>query len=170
MLDLTLHAEALQRYFASLDGVLAAYLFGSYARGQAGPLSDVDVAVLLDDACDEQRSFDIRLEVIGGLMRMLHTNDVDVIVLNQAPLALQYRVVRDGILLYCRERQPTIEFAARTVSMYLDFKPVIERHERAILERARRGELLRGPNPHRSAVERYRRLRERLAGHARRNP
>jgi hypothetical protein len=35
----------------------------------------------------------------------------------------------------------------RTVNAYLDFKPVIERHERAILARAQRGELLHGHNP-----------------------
>ncbi len=28
--------------------VVAAYLFGSYAKGEAGPLSDVDIAYLFD--------------------------------------------------------------------------------------------------------------------------
>jgi len=32
--------------------VLEAYLFGSFARGEAGPTSDIDVAVFLDDALD----------------------------------------------------------------------------------------------------------------------
>ena len=108
----------------------------------------------------------MRLEIIGGLMDILRINDVDVIVLNQAPLALGYRVLRDGILLYYRNRQVIIEFTAQTVSAYLDFKPVIERHERTILERARKGELLHGYNPHRGALERYRQLRERFEGTA----
>ena len=59
-----------------------------------------------------------------------------------------------------------LKLFARYVSEYLDFKPVIERHERAILERARKGELLHGYNPHRGALERYRQLRERLEGTA----
>lgn len=85
-------------------------------------------------------------------------------ILNQAPpLALRYHVLRDVVLLYCRAPNIRVEFTARTVSAYLDFKPVIEQHERAILERARKGELLHGYNPHRGALERYRRLRERFA-------
>jgi len=152
----------LASYFASLDHVLLAYIFGSQARGQAGPLSDLDIAVLLDETLDADRSFDMRLEIIGGVMDILRIKDIDVVILNQAPLALRYRVLRDGVLLYCHDPNARVEFTARTVSAYLDFKPVIERHEGAILERARKGELLHGYNPHRGALERYRRLRERL--------
>ena len=169
MPDLSLHYSALQNYFNSLDMVLLAYLFGSYARDQAGPLSDVDIAVLLAGDPDAKRCFEMRLQLIGGVMDLLHFNDVDVIILNQAPLALRYRVLRDGALLYCRDEQTRITFTARTVSEYLDFKPVIERHERAILERARRGELLNGYNPHRGALERYRQMRQRLERASRAN-
>jgi len=163
-LNLGEHTSALEAYFTSLDGVTLAYLFGSHARGQAGPLSDVDVAVLLAGRPGDGRCFDMRLEIMGGLMDILRVNEVDVAILNQAPLALRYRVLRDGVLLFCCDRQAMVEFYARTVIEYLDFKPVIERHERAILERARKGELLHGYNPHRGALERYRRLRERLEG------
>jgi predicted nucleotidyltransferase len=164
--DLNEYKHALEGYFASRDDLVLAYLFGSHARGQAGPLSDVDVAVLLAGQPDDGHCFDVRLEVIGGLMDILHSNNVDVAILNQVPLALRYRIVRDGVLLFCRDRPAMVAFKARTVSEYLDFKPVIERHERAILERARKGELLHGYNPHRGALERYRQLRERLEGAA----
>lgn len=158
------YRTALESYFASLDSVMLAYLFGSQARGQGGPLSDVDVAVLLADTLDEDAVFDMRLEIIGGLMDIFHTNDVDVVVLNQAPLALRFRVLRDGVLLYCRDRQAMIGFIVRTSSEYVDFKPVLERHERAILARARKGELLSGYNPYRGSLKHYRQLRERLKG------
>ncbi len=157
------HRDALERYFASLHGVVLAYLFGSHARGQAWAHSDVDVAVLLEDN-DSDRCFDTRLEIIDGLMDLLRTDDVDVLILNQAPPALRYAVLRDGILLFCRDHRARIEFHLRTVNEYLDFKPILKRHERAILEKARKGELLDGYNPHRGTLERYQRLRERLAG------
>lgn len=66
----------LESYFASLDHVLLAYIFGSQARGQAGPLSDLDIAVLLDETLDADRSFDMRLEIIGGLMDILRIKDM----------------------------------------------------------------------------------------------
>jgi predicted nucleotidyltransferase len=40
-------ASALKERLEQEPDVVVAYLFGSVARGTAGPLSDVDVAVLL---------------------------------------------------------------------------------------------------------------------------
>ncbi|MFN8475079.1 MAG: nucleotidyltransferase domain-containing protein [Anaerolineae bacterium] len=163
-LGLAIHHSAIERVFASVGHVLVAYLFGSQARGQAGPLSDVDFAVLFDKALPEDRYLDTQLQLMDELGRAVEHDEVDIVVLNQAPLALAYRVLRDGILVFCSDEDARVQFTARTVIMYLDFKPVIERHEHAILERARRGELLNGYNPHRGALERYRQLRERLKG------
>ena len=69
--------------------------------GRPVPLSDVDIAVLLRETCTRQEAFDLRLEIIGGLMRIFGADDVDVIVLNEAPLALQYRVLRDLPVKLC---------------------------------------------------------------------
>lgn len=162
-LNLNQYAQTFEHYFASLDGVALAYLFGSHARGRAGALSDVDVAVLLQGRPENDRCFDVRLEVIGGLTELLRSDDVDVVILNQAPPALRYAVLRDGVLLFCRDRRTMIEFRVRTVNDYLDFKPILQRHGDAILEKARKGELLRGHDPHQGALERYRQLRELLA-------
>ena len=162
--ELLSYQQATADLFAACDEVCLAALYGSQARGQAGPLSDIDVAVLLEQPCDPARYFDLRLELIGRLMSALHTNEVDVLILNQAPLALQYRVVRDGVVLYARHHEHLIAFVSQTVSRYLDFKPIIERHERAILQRARQGDLLNGYNPHRGALERYRQFCERAEG------
>jgi predicted nucleotidyltransferase len=162
--ELLSYQAATADVFAACDDVCLAVLYGSRARGAAGPLSDVDVAVLLEHSVDPTSYFDRRLDLIGRLMQALDTNDVDVVILNQVPLALQYRVARDGIVLYARHHAHLIDFVAQTVSWYLDFKPVIERHERALLARARQGDLLHGYNPHRGALERYRQLRERAEG------
>ncbi len=156
------YTEALERYFAPLEDVVLAYLFGSHARKRAWAQSDVDIGVLLAGHPDDDRCFEMRLEIIGGLMSLFHTNDVDVLILNQAPPALRYAVLRDGLLVFCRERQAMIEFYVRTVSEYLDFLPILRRHEAAILERARKGELLSGYDPYCGALERYRRQRARL--------
>jgi predicted nucleotidyltransferase len=161
--DLSQYSEGLEQYFASLNGVVLAYLFGSHARGQAWAQSDVDVAVLIENRPDDDHCFDMRLEVIGGLMDVLHTDEVDVLILNQAPPALRYAVLRDGILLFCRDHQAMIEFRVRALNEYLDFKPILKRHEHAFLEKARKGELLSGYDPYHGTLERYRRLRERFA-------
>jgi len=59
--------------------------------------------------------FDLRLEVIGGLMGILHINDVDVLILNQAPPALRYAVLREDLLLFFRDRR-AMEFRVRALN------------------------------------------------------
>ena len=154
---------AMATYAATMPNIVALYLFGSQARERAGPLSDVDVAVLLDQGVTADHYFDLRLQYLQQLSDQLQRDDVDVLILNEAPPALAYRVLWDGKLLFCRDRTVLAAYKAATVTTYLDFEPIIKRHERAVLERARKGALLDGYNPHRGALERYRRLRERLA-------
>lgn len=164
--QLILDHSALNTYFANQDEVIFAYLFGSVARGQAGPLSDVDVAVLARDGLDSPTLFELRIRLIDDLIHLLGTEAVDVVIMNQAPLALNYRVFRDGVQLFCRDRQRRVLYQADIVSRYLDFKPFLDRYERAILDRARRGDLLNGYNPHRGSLDRYRQLRQLLEGDA----
>lgn len=130
------HIEALRHYFAALNEIALAHLFGSYTRGQAGPLSDVDFAVLLAGHPDEDHCFETRLGLTGGLIELLHANEVDVLILNQAPPALRYAVLRDGIPIFCRDQQASIEFRVRTINDYLDFKPMLKCHGDAILKKA----------------------------------
>ncbi|GIV79737.1 MAG: hypothetical protein KatS3mg050_4131 [Litorilinea sp.] len=150
------HIRAIQDYFAEQLDVELAYLFGSYARNDAGPLSDVDVAVLLPRHLDRKNRFRMRLDIGFDLIRLLGREEVDLVILNEAPLALQYHVLRDGRLLFCRDENIRIQFEAATVTRYLDFQPVLERHNQAILRQARNGELFRGSNSYHAAFERHR--------------
>lgn len=161
-----LDAELIEKansYLAGQQDVLLAYLFGSYGREAATPLSDIDVGLLLIETLSTQNRFERRLTVGLDLQRIFHSNDVDVVILNDAPLALAYRVLRDGQILCCRDEDIRVQYTASTVGRYLDFKPFIERHQQAILERARRGELLNGHNPYHGALARYRQGRTSFA-------
>jgi predicted nucleotidyltransferase len=102
--------------------VLAAYLFGSVARGGAGPLSDLDVAVLLCDPAD-----DVVGRLGDALCRRLGTDRIDVISLRRSPVPLRYRVVREGILVFCRDPAARERFTVETVLQYLDFRPLRDR-------------------------------------------
>ena len=61
----------LSRALASRDEVLEAYLFGSHARGQAGPDSDIDVAVYIDRSAAEEGRWGYRAELTTDLMAAL---------------------------------------------------------------------------------------------------
>lgn len=108
---------ALERY----PEVLVAYLFGSVARDRPGPLSDVDVAVLLaEDGGHTGRPLDL----LGDLAAAAGTDDIDLVVLNEAPNELAFRVIRDGRLLLCRDERTRVRHRVRTILEYLDLEPL----------------------------------------------
>jgi len=96
--------------------ILEAYLFGSHAQGVAQPHSDIDVAVYVDEGRVEESAFGYRAELTTVLIGGLHYNDVDLLVLNQAPPVLYYHVVRDGIRVLSRDPKATAARESRAIA------------------------------------------------------
>jgi len=124
-LDRDVVRTALIDILADETAVLAVYLFGSVARGTAGPLSDIDVGLLLEGPQKGHESVVDR--ATHALRRRLRTSRVDVLSLADAPMPLRYRVVRDGTLVLCRDAAARQRFIAASVLHYLDFQPLRER-------------------------------------------
>ncbi len=111
------------------------YLFGSQARGDAGPLSDVDIAVL---ACDDVPPDDytaLQLRLMTRLMRALKRDDVQVVILNRAPILLQHRVIRDGRLLLCRDELLRSRYEARVLVRYFDSRHLEDLYNEGLMKR-----------------------------------
>lgn len=102
--------------------VVAAYLFGSQAAGTAGPLSDIDIAVL--PSVDVADPGALRLEVGVELARLLGTDEVDVVMLDRAPPVLAYRVFRDGVRLVDNDPRARVRFETDALLRYLDTAPL----------------------------------------------
>ena len=121
----------LTRALAPRGEVLEAYLFGSHARGKARPDSDVDVAVYIDETAADEGHWGYRAELTTHLMAALGTDDVDVVVLNQAPILLYHRVLRDGVRLLSRDLRATTGRAGQALSRYFDFLPQLDKMDAA---------------------------------------
>lgn len=103
--------------------ILFAYLFGSRARGDAVPFSDIDVAVYVEPAADLVSE---KLEALGALMDSLRTDELDLVILNTASLPLQARVIRDGIVVVDRIPHRRHCFESLVLRKYFDFSRVEE--------------------------------------------
>ena len=123
--------ERLAELLDPREEILEAYLFGSHARGQAQPHSDVDVAVYVDDARAVDTGYGYRANLTTDLMAGFGCNDVDVVVLNRAPPLLYHRVLRDGVRLLARDLRATTTREGRAVSRYCDFVPQLAKMEAA---------------------------------------
>ena len=111
--------------------ILEAYLFGSYARGEEQPHSDIDVAVHVDEARADNRGFGYRAHLTTDLMAGLGFNDVDVLILNRAPPVLYHRVLRDGMRVLSRDLAATTTREGQALSRYCDFVPQLAKMEAA---------------------------------------
>lgn len=116
-------------------GLVAGYLFGSEARGQAHRESDVDVAVLLDRQLYPRPAdrFEARLRLMADLQVACHRT-IDLIVLNDVPPLLARHVLLDGRLLLASSPDVLRTFTRATLSRAADLQPFIARSRRALLE------------------------------------
>ena len=121
--------------------VLEAYLFGSAARGEIQPHSDVDVAVYADPGRIPEGGYGYQAELTTLLMQALGRNDVDVVVLNRASPLLYHRVLRDGVRVLSRDLARSTTREGQALSRYCDYVPQLAKIEEA----ARRGRGDGGP-------------------------
>ena len=111
-------AAACRELAAALPQAWAIYLYGSFARGDEWPDSDLDLAVLMPPA---QRLPD-RLRLSARVSRQIG-REVDIADLRQAGLDLAMEVLREGRPLLIRRRDATLAWEAQQLTDYADFQP-----------------------------------------------
>lgn len=127
--------EGLRHYFVGKSGIVAAWLFGSVARGDAKAHSDVDVGVLLTR---QPRTLQ-ELEPIATIQADLETllrREVDVVPMNGAAPDLLHRILRDGTLIHETDHRRRIEFEVQARNEYWDLLPILEHYRRTLIRRA----------------------------------
>jgi uncharacterized protein len=136
-----INEAALERLSHALDhdGVVAAMLIGSQARGTTGPLSDVDIAIWHDPALDSRGRFDLQLGLAGDAGRALGTDEIDVVMLNHAPPLLRHRAIRDGRRLVERDHDERVRLETRAILDYLDTAPLRAELGRGVRRRMKEG-------------------------------
>lgn len=129
---------AIRRAVTPLPNVRAALLFGSRATGRATPASDIDVAILLDEAPTSTRK-DVLMSLIAALGQELRSDRLDVVLLNDAPPKLAFHTLKYGRVAFERAPEDLHRFRVATYSRHADYEPT-ERFFRArTKERAQRG-------------------------------
>jgi uncharacterized protein len=105
-------------------GVIAIILFGSAATGKVRPLSDLDVCILTRGGipiADKE-------VILSCSSRTTHIS-----LFSDLPPAVQFRVFRDGKVLYCADPLALHRARVATIRAYCSMRPLIERHVTRVL-------------------------------------
>lgn len=109
------------------SSVLAVLMFGSAARSEHGPASDVDICLVLrPEALRELGMSDKRLEYLAQF-------DLDVQVFQQLPLPVRRRILKEGRVLLTKDDDALYGLAYRTAQAFEDFRPAHQRYLDAVL-------------------------------------
>ena len=129
-------ANLLQEVFEKSEEVQFAYLYGSVATKTQTRASDIDVAVYLWPAPTSD-FIRIEEELAVSLMIKLHHSRVDLRVLNTLPFPLQYRVLKDGVLVFSRNESERVNFETQVMIRFFELKPHLEEYRRMLSSKIR---------------------------------
>jgi predicted nucleotidyltransferase len=105
-------------YLESHPTVIFSYLFGSLSKGKPSPLSDVGIAVFLKKA---EKVADRKIEILGRLIDILETDEIDLVVLNTADLPLVMGILKNKKLIVDKDPFARHIFESLVMRKYFDF-------------------------------------------------
>jgi len=114
------YEKEVKEFLQKQDHVKLAYLFGSIALQKAGKLSDVDLAVFLDESLDKKEKFRIKLRLIADLEDILKIDRLDLVIMNDAPLSLNFEIIKANYPLFIRNKDLKVDLEQYIMSRYLD--------------------------------------------------
>ena len=117
-------------------GVILLVLFGSRAQNSTHTESDYDFGVLPQhppQSFSEKDIYDGLYDLLSAKINQLV--DIDIVVLRDAPMELQYHVSKYGVVLYEKSPQVFAEFREQVMNKYADFAPLRSIFQNATLSR-----------------------------------
>jgi predicted nucleotidyltransferase len=118
-------ASLLARHVAHLAGVELVYLFGSRARGEARPDSDLDLALRFAPGSSTDEREQIRRKRIATLTDALGElgERTDILDLDHASSSLAFRIVREGRCIHACSQRAQVSFVSSVARRYDDDAP-----------------------------------------------
>lgn len=74
------------------------------------------------------------MAMLTELEEALSPIEVDLVLLNRAPIVLRYEVISQGTFLYCEDDDFRTDFEDIVLRDYLDFKPFLDQYDREVME------------------------------------
>ncbi|HDO35944.1 MAG TPA: nucleotidyltransferase domain-containing protein [Nitrospirae bacterium] len=106
-----------EEYLGQHPQIIFAYLFGGLTRESPSPLSDVDIAIYVKNP--ESLNY---LNIYTEVTNLLKTDELDLVLLNKAPLSLAGRVLLSRKVLVDKEPFLRHRYESLTLRKFFDFR------------------------------------------------
>lgn len=107
--------------------IAAAWLFGSAARDELRPDSDVDVGILLRDSrATAADAYELLGDLAARLEAVTAPRRVDLVLLEHQGPVFAHEALIDGVMILEQDRQRRADFEAGAVMRGIDFRPTWE--------------------------------------------
>lgn len=128
-------------------GISTVYLFGSRAKGESDASSDFDLGVVFVDPSEHKNN---TLEVYDRLYKIFTEalpkeylerrfnkgkHEFDVVFLQFAFISFQYRALKEGKVIYERDRRQRLDYEEYVMKRYCDLAFLRERYQRSVLNK-----------------------------------
>lgn len=117
--DLQVMEDKLGEYFAGKAEVVAAYLFGSYARKKNRLMSDVDIAVILTNTGKDLAN-QKRLQYMVELSRILR-KDIHPVIMNTASEELLRKIFSKGKCIQVNDSRALSRYRTYAIAQIAEF-------------------------------------------------
>ena len=106
--------------------ILSGYLFGSTATGHARKDSDVDIAVRLVPGLSPEKRFQLRLELMDRIEKLVERT-VDIVLMNDAALIMLNQIFSNGMPIFIRSMDDEENFKVLKQKEFFDFRHYLNR-------------------------------------------
>lgn len=112
--------SAIKNKLARYDEIVFAYIFGSFVDHGIPFFRDIDIGVYINENIISQKKFiDYAINLSLELESLFKKYPVDVIVINDAPLSVVFKITQ-GELLFVRDEDLWGDFITKVWSLYHD--------------------------------------------------
>ena len=117
MRKMPVELQAWKEFFQSRVDVAAVYLFGLFGTEFEHPQSDIDLGIVFtrEVTLPEELTLDVALS-----LHVRHDR-IDLVNLNRAPIALQFRALKEGLLVYEGDYLKHSDFIEFVIKTYPDY-------------------------------------------------
>jgi len=127
--------QTLRELISKIKNIQLCYIFGSAIKNHQ--FNDIDIGIVLSNLQSSYQDLKFAMKVARELEKNLKFKwEIDIKVLNHAPIYFQFEVLKQGLLIYYSDEKKRISYEENVINSYLDFRETLDWFNLQILRSA----------------------------------